>query len=124
MHPRLRLVVTLLGAFFTLQGLRWIVAPAGAAASLGMPLLDGIARSTQVGDFASFFLTAGGAMLLGSRPGHARVLSFPAALIGGAAVLRTIAWLFHGARFAGLFIAVELVTAAVLYRAADRLDRR
>jgi len=119
---RLRLVVTVLGAFFALQGLGWLVLPERVAGSLGMPLLDGLARSTQIGDFAAFFLTAGVAMLIGSRPGRAAVLYFPAALIGCAAVTRTLAWLLHGADFAAQFIAVEILTALVLYRAAVRLD--
>lgn len=118
----LRIATALLGAFFSLQGIGWLVAPQRAAAGLGMPLLDGLGRSTQVGDFAAFFLAAGVAMLLGSRPGRARVLFFPAALIGGAAITRTIAWALHGADFAWLFIAIELATAILLLNAAQRLD--
>lgn len=122
MRPPLRLAVVVLGAFFALQGIGWLVDPARAASSLGMPLLDGLARSTQVGDLASFFLVAGGTMLVGSRPGRARLLLVPAALIGGAAVTRTLAWLFQGAAFAWLFITVEVVVGATLVHAARRLD--
>ena len=118
----LRIATIALGAFFTLQALGWIFTPARAATRLGMPLLDGIGRSTQVGDFSAFFLFLGVSMLLGSRPGHARLLRFPAALLAAAATLRVWAWLVHGAGFAALFIAVELVTAVVLLRAAGRLD--
>lgn len=119
---RLRLAVTLLGALFTLQGVGWLIVPGRAAEGLGMPLLDGMARSTQVGDFAAFFLTAGIVILLGSRPGRAHMLFFPAALIGGAAITRTLAWLLHGADFAAGFIAIEIATGLVLARAAGRLD--
>jgi hypothetical protein len=122
MNPRLRLVVTILGVVFALQGVGWLIAPARLAASLGMPLLDGLGRSTQVGDFAAFFLTAGITMLIGTRPGRARVLLFPAGLIGGAAVMRTLAWLLQGADFAFVFIAVEVATGAILYRAASQAD--
>src|SRR6185436_8816274 len=100
MHARLRLAITLIGAFFALQGVAWLVDPARVAAGLGMPLLDGLARSTQVGDLASFFLVAGITMLLGSRDGRSQLLYVPAALIGGAAVTRTLAWLWQGADFA------------------------
>jgi hypothetical protein len=123
MKSRLRLVVRVLGAFFTLQGLLWLLAPARAAESLGMPLLDGLGRSTQIGDFAAFFLAAGIAMLAGSRPGRAEALAFPALLLGLAAGTRTLAWLLHGADFATTFIVVEVVTALVLARAARQLDR-
>lgn len=122
MNPRLRLVVTILGAVFALQGVGWLIAPARLAESLGMPLLDGLGRSTQVGDFAAFFLTAGITMLIGTRPGRARVLLFPAGLIGGAALMRTLAWLLQGADFAFVFIAVEVATGAILYRAAGKDD--
>jgi hypothetical protein len=122
MHRPLRITIVILGAVFALQGLGWLLAPVSAAEGLGMPLLDGLGRSTQIGDFASFFLTAGATILIGSRPGRARVLYFPAALIGGAAITRTIAWLAHGADFAATFIAVEIVTEVLLYRGAAVLD--
>jgi hypothetical protein len=87
-----------------------------------MPLLDGLARSTQVGDLSAFFLVAGGTMLIGSRPGRARLLYVPAGLVGGAAVTRTLAWALHGAAFATLFITVEVVVGAILLKAASALD--
>jgi hypothetical protein len=122
MHARLRLAIVVLGAFFALQGVAWLVDPARVAAGLGMPLLDGLARSTQVGDLASFFLVAGVTMLLGSRAGRAPLLYVPAGLIGGAAVTRTLAWLWQGADFAAFFIAVEVLVAATLITGARRLD--
>jgi hypothetical protein len=118
----MRLVVTLLGMGFVLQGLGWIVAPGQAAAGLGMPLLDGLGRSTQVGDFAAFFLTLGTLMVLGTRPGRARLLAVPAAMLATAAVMRTLAWLVQGAAFAGLFIGVELGAALLLATVATRTD--
>ena len=114
----MRILIPVLGAGFLLQGLVWIAAPRMAATNLGMPLLDGLGRSTQIGDFAAFFLIAGATMLAGSRRGHERLLVVPAALFGCAAAGRTIAWLVHGAAFAGLFIAVEVVAAVLLARAA------
>jgi hypothetical protein len=114
----MRILTILLGAGFFLQGLGWIVAPTRAAESLGMPLLDGLGRSTQIGDFGAFFLTAGATMLAGSRPGHARLLLVPAGMLASAAVVRTIAWLVHGAAFAPAFILVEVGAAVVLGLAA------
>ena len=122
MDSPLRLVTRIAGVLFALQGLGWIVAPATAAAGLGMPLLDGMGRSTQAGDFASFFLTAGITMLAGTRPGWSRLLYAPAGLIGGAAIGRTLAWALHGAAFAALFIAIEVATGLLLLRAAQTLD--
>lgn len=122
MRSRLRTITTVVGALFTLQGIGWLLAPARSAAGLGMPLLDGLARSTQIGDMSIFFLMAGLTILLGSRPGSAKMLYFPAALIGGAAITRTLAWLLHGADFAALFISVEVATGLLLSYAAANLD--
>jgi hypothetical protein len=122
MQKALRIAATVLGAGFLLQGVIWLIAPARAAASLGMPLLDGLGRSTQVGDFAAFFAVAGALMVTGARPGRGLLLYGAAGLLGGAAVGRTIAWAAQGAAFAGQFIAVEAIVAAILVAAA-RTDR-
>lgn len=122
MRSPLGTVVTLLGVGFTLQGIAWLLDPARVAAGLGMPLLDGLARSTQVGDLSAFFLVAGVTMLLGSAPGRARLLYVPAGLIGGAAVTRTVAWALHGAAFATLFITIEVIVGVVLLAAASSLN--
>ena len=110
----LRTTTTLLGAGFALQGVAWLVVPARAAAGLGMAVLDGIGRSTQFGDFAAFFLTAGLAMLVGVRPGRGRLLYALAGLFACAAFGRTVAWAFHGAGLAATFIAVEVATSVLL----------
>lgn len=122
MNSVLRIVTLLLGAVFTLQGITWLVAPDRAAAGLGMPVLDGLARSTQFGDFAAFFLTLGVSILVGVRPGRARALYFPAGLLASAALCRALAWAVHGAAFAGTFIAVEVVASLVLLAAARQRE--
>ena len=38
----LRIVAGLFGAFFLINGLQWIIAPARLAEQLGMPLLEGV----------------------------------------------------------------------------------
>jgi hypothetical protein len=124
MRSPLHIMVTILGLGFMLQGIAWLVDPARVAAGLGMPLLDGLARSTQIGDLSAFFLVAGATMLVGGRPGQARLLYVPAALIGGAAVTRTLAWALHGAAFAALFIAVEILVGLILLTAAGNPDDR
>ena len=116
----LRPIVTLLGAGFALQGVAWLVAPERAAEGLGMPVLDGLGRSTQFGDFAAFFLVAGLTMLVGARPGRERLLYVPAGLFASAAFGRTVAWAVHGAAFAALFITVEVATSLLLLAVARR----
>jgi hypothetical protein len=124
MRAALRIIIVVMGVGFTLQGVGWLVVPDRAAASLGMPVLDGLARSTQFGDFAAFFLTLGLSILLGSRPGQARGLYFPAALLGGAALCRTVAWAVHGAAFATTFVVVEIVASLLLLAAVRSAPSR
>ena len=123
MRSTLRIVTILLGTVFTLQGVGWLVAPERAAAGLGMPVLDGIARSTQFGDFAAFFLTLGVSILVAIALGRSRLLYFPAGLLGSAAFCRTIAWAAHGAAFAATFIAVEIIACLLLLSSAWQAER-
>jgi hypothetical protein len=117
MRSTLRIVTILMGAGFALQGVGWLVAPDRAAATLGMPVLDGLARSTQFGDFAAFFLTLGLSILAGSASGRGRLLYFPAALLASAAFGRVVAWAVHGAAFATTFILVEIGASLLLLAA-------
>lgn len=76
MRSPLRIVTTMLYVFLALQGLVWSADPGRTAEGLGTPLLDGLGRSMQVGDFSSFFLAAGATMVLGAgrhRQGAGRV---------------------------------------------------
>ena len=121
MPKSVRIVVGVLGGLFLLSGLRWIFDPAGAAEGLGMATLpEGIARSTIIGDLGAFFLAAGTLVLLGALTAQAHWLQAASLLFGGAAIMRTLAWAMHGADFAGLFIAVEVVTTAILLFASTR----
>jgi len=80
----LRLAAGIIGAFFLIQGINWITRPAAAAEALGMPLLDGLARSTQIGDMASFFVALGTMSLLGAARMNPLWLHAAALLLGGA----------------------------------------
>ncbi len=97
-----------------LTAVSWLVDPAGAALSLGMPLLDGIGRSTQVGDFSAFFVAVTTFCVLGIIKQQPTWLYSAAVLLGLAAVMRTFAWAVHGAAFAAAPIAVEVVSTALL----------
>ena len=61
----LRIVAGLFGAFFLINGLQGIIAPANIAEQLGMPLLEGVGLSAQIGDMGSFFITVGVMTLIG-----------------------------------------------------------
>ncbi|MFP6663297.1 MAG: hypothetical protein VCC00_03740 [Deltaproteobacteria bacterium] len=116
-----KIITQLLALFFLVQGLNWIIDPRGAAASLGMPLLDGIGRSTQIGDFAAFFLSVGTMIAMGTYPGQAQWLYGGALLLGLAAIMRTMAALVHGADFAVMPITIETLCAVFLCVAVGKL---
>jgi hypothetical protein len=118
----LRIVTGLLGLFFVLQALQWIVRPEAAATGLGMPLLDGVGRSTQIGDIGALFVTVGVASLLGAARQSPHWLCAGALMLGSAATIRILAWAIHDAAFATPFIAVEIVACALLLFAATRVD--
>ena len=121
MNKVLRIITALPGILFLAVTARWVFDPAGAAGDLGMPLLDGVGRSTQLGDLTSFFLGAGTMILLGVILLQRTWLYCAALLLGGAAFFRVLAWLVHDAALALDSIAVEVVIAALLLLAASKL---
>jgi uncharacterized membrane protein len=121
MNKVLRLVVALPGLFFVVTGLRWVVAPAGVAPEFGMPVLEGVGLSTQIGDLGAFFIALGLFVLIGVVTQKRTWFYASAMLLGFAAVFRVLAWLFQGASFTPDMIAVELVVTGLLLFAASRL---
>ena len=117
----LRVVTVLPGILFVVIGVGWIIDPASAAAGVGMPLLEGVARSTQIGDLGAFFLTMGLLILVGVTTLKRVWFYPPMMLLGLAATLRIIAWLVHGAALAGSMIAVEVIVTTLLFVSTIRL---
>ncbi len=121
MNKIISVIVGLLGILFVVIGLRWLIDPLAAAAHLGMPLLDGAGRSTQIGDMAAFFLTLGTTIFLALITSK-RVWFYPAImLLGIAAVGRLLAWSVHDAALALDMIGVEIVVSGFLLFASRRL---
>ncbi len=110
----LRGLTALLAFLFLAQGVRWLVAPATQAESLGMPLLDGVAASTQIGDLGAFFFAAGAYMAYALWTRKHDWLVVPASLFAAAALFRTLAWALGHAAFTAQFIVPEVVMAVVL----------
>ena len=113
------LVALLMGSL----AVRWLFDPGSAAESLGMPLLDGIGRSTQVGDFSAFFVSATVLCLVGAIRQETPWLYSTALLLGTAALFRTTAWAFHGASLAIESIVAELVMTGMLIGSAILMRR-
>ena len=124
MNTLLRILVVLPGIFFTVMGLMWLTAPGSAAGALGMPLLDGVGRSTQIADLAVFFLAIGLMILLAATSLQGRWFQVPALMLLGAGIFRVLAWLIHDAALAVEPIALEVVVGCLLLFASSRLAEK
>lgn len=113
--------VVLAAILFVVNGLRWIVDPAGIVGMFGLELASGVGLSSQVGDMSAFFLTLGVCMLLGVVTAE-RLWFYPAMLLLGlTAVGRVLAWLVHDAALATSLIALEVIITLLLWVASRRL---
>lgn len=121
MTTAIRVLALLPGLLFVVQGVQWLVDPEAVAATLGMELLSGVGASTQIGDLGAFFFVSGVFILAAQRPGKSHLFYPPAALIGGAAVFRTLSYLLGYADFATGLIVPEVVMTTILLVAAKVL---
>ncbi|PCJ71526.1 MAG: hypothetical protein COA62_02755 [Rhodobiaceae bacterium] len=118
-----RILAVLPGLAMGVNAVMWIIKPADTAESLGMPLLDGIGRSTQVGDFTAFFVATALMCFLGALRQNTTWLYGAVLLLGGAAIFRTTAWALHGAELATTFIAIEAILTVMLLVSANLMNR-
>ena len=118
----LRIVAGLVGILFFLNGLQWIISPANVAASLGMPLLEGVGLSTQIGDLGSFFITVGAMTLIGAITTTRHWFYAPSILLLVAALYRTLSTVLYGAPFVMSAILVEVVVGLFLIFAGSKIS--
>jgi hypothetical protein len=123
MEKILRVIAGFFGAFFLLMGLRWIIDPSSAAASLSMPLLEGAGLSTQIGDVGSFFVTIGVMTLIGVIKQKRYWLYAPSMLLLVAALYRVLSTILHGAAFAMPLIAIEIIIGLFLIFAGPKISK-
>ena len=114
-----RVISGLIGIFMLYSALGWILDPASAAAGLAMTLVEGpgettLGMNTQIGDFTSFFFTAGIMACIGAYRNEHVWLYGTISLLGSAAVFRTYAGLAHGADFLTTAIIFEVVMSLLL----------
>ena len=93
------------------------------ASELGMTLMDGVGRSSQIGDVGGLFISGGLMMLYALVSGNRVWFYAPALVMAIVAVLRVLSWLVQDAALAPDMIAVEVVVTALLLFAAPRLSR-
>ncbi len=120
MNNAIRIVAALPGVFFVAMGVRWIADPS-AAGTIGLSLLDGVARSSQIGDLGSFFLSCGTMILIGVIRLKRTWLYAAALVIGGAALFRVLAWLIRDAAFTPDLIGPEIAFTAILLFVASKM---
>ena len=118
----LRVIAGLVGILFFLNGLQWIISPANVAASLGMPLLEGVGLSTQIGDLGSFFITVGAMTLIGAITTTRHWFYAPSMLLLVAALYRTLSTLLYGAPFVMSAIVVEVVVGLFLIFVGSKIS--
>ena len=118
MKKVLSVIIALPAVMFIMTGLRWLVDPATAAAQFGMPLLDGIGLSTQIGDLAAFFIAGGMFVFIALITSKRSWYYPPIMLVGFTALFRVLAWLLHDATLAVQMIVPEIVIAMLLLAAS------
>jgi len=120
----LRVIAGIAGTLFFLNGLQWIINPASIANSLGMPLLEGVGLSTQIGDLGSFFITVGAMTLIGAITTTRHWFYAPSMLLLVAALYRTLSTILYGAPFVMSAIVVEISIGLFLIFAGSRISTK
>ena len=109
-----RLLSLIPGLIFLIQAYAWVTNPSKASNDLGMIYLEGIGRSTQIGDFSAFFISVSIFCLLGSIFKNISFLFAAVIVLSSAATMRIIAWQIYDASFAPTFIIVEIVSTTMI----------
>jgi len=110
-------------AILIFMGVRWLANPYAAAQAQFMPLLEGMALSSQIADIGAVFFCMGCMILLGLITQNKTWIHATIFILITIAIMRIIAWLFHDAALAIPMIVVELVMSGMLYFAANKLSR-
>ena len=116
-----RFIPGIIGVFMLLSALNWLIDPSGAAEGLAMSLLEGEGGNTQIGDFTSFFFTAGLMSIIGAYRNEHIWLYSTISLLGSAAIFRISAGIFHGAEFLTSAIIFEILSSILLLISAYKI---
>ena len=114
-------ISAVIGVFMLFSAVNWLLDPEQAAAGLSMTLLEGEGGNTQIGDFTSFFFTAGLMAVIGAYRNEHIWLYTTVSLLGSAAVFRISAGLFHGPEFLTSAIIFEIISSILLLISANRI---
>ena len=112
----------LVGLIMLSTTVNWIFDPAGAAATLGMTtILDGIGRSTLIGDFTAFFAAITTFIAIGIYKEEGKWLFSAAIILGLATVFRNGAWLIPD--YATTPIIAEVLFTIILVYSGRQLNK-
>ena len=106
-----------------MNAILFVVDPAKVTADLGMPLLEGLGRSTQLADLGALFTFGAILIFYGVFKSEGHYLRIGAFLLGLIAVLRVVAWAFNGAELATVLIISEVVLVIWLMVGGIYLDK-
>jgi len=110
--------------FFLLTGYRWLVSPEAAASALMMPLLKGVALSSQMGDIGGLFLAMGllttGAVVY--RKGD--WLMSVSIILACIAIFRLLSYTLHGAALVRQMVVFEIVLSIWFGIASRKLSNK
>ena len=109
-----RIIPGIIGSIMMLTTFNWIIDPSSAAAGLSMSLLQGEGGNTQIGDFTSFFFTAGIMAIIGAYRNEHIWIYATVCLLGSAAIFRIYAGLMHGTEFLMSAIFIEIFSSIML----------
>ena len=109
-----RILSGIIGLYMLFTCVLWLLDPTSAADGLKMTILDGMGGNTQIGDFTSFFFTAGVFACIGAYRSEHAWLYASISLLGSAAVFRSLAVVAHGSVPFTEAIVAEIVMTAVL----------
>ena len=109
-----RILSGIVGLFMLWTCLGWLMDPEAAAMGLAMPLLEGMGGNTQIGDFTSFFFTAGLFACIGAYKAEYTWLYASISLLGSAAIFRSLAVVLHGSEPLTQAIIAEIVMVGLL----------
>ena len=104
-----KIIAVIPGLPLLMNAILFVVDPAKVTADLGMPLLDGLGRSTQLADLGALFLFGAILDFLWCFQIRRFVSSHRRLLLGLIAVLRVVAWGVNGAELATMLIITKLV---------------
>jgi hypothetical protein len=118
-----KILAVIPGIPMLMNAILFVVDPEKVTADLGMPLLEGLGRSTQLADLGALFTLGAILIFYGVFKSEGHYLRIGAFLLGLVAVLRVVAWAFNGAELATVLIISEVVLVIWLMVGGVYLDK-